>query len=96
MAVATIWVLSIGGKAEANDDIYLDAELSVGSLPELLSPTCQPRAASRPRLTSVFARGLLVILVALLKGIPTLLGEFIALPWPRSPSQPVLRQNTYP
>ena len=37
---------------------------------------------SRPRLRSCFARGLQLILVALLKGEPVPLGRFIPEPWP--------------
>jgi hypothetical protein len=96
MAVATIWVLSIGGEAEATDAVFPETELTLNSLPDPAIVPCQPRASSRPRLISVFARGLLTILVALLKGIPTLIGEFIPQPWPSSLSQPILRQNTYP
>jgi hypothetical protein len=68
----------------------------------LLKPTCRPRlflfcppffsyrtrpkAASRPRLLGVFARGLLIILAALLRGDPLPFGDFVPLPWPSFPS----------
>jgi len=77
MAVATIWVLSVGG--------YAEADLPASSLPCLPAFTAfrgRPHTTSRPRLTSIFAGGLLIILAALLRGQRIPFGEFIPEPWP--------------
>ena len=79
MAVATLWVLSVGG--------YAEAALPPSSLPYLppfFPYRCRPHAASQPRLLSTFARGLLIILVALLRGEQVPYGEFSPEPWPQS------------
>jgi len=80
MAVATLWVLSVGG--------YAEADLPPSSLP-FLPPyfpyRCRPRRASQPRLVSCFARGILIILVALIRNESFPFGEFCPEPWPDSP-----------
>ncbi len=77
IAVATLWVLSVGGQADAN--------LPASSL-EALPPTHIARhrtpRTSLPRLLSCFHRGLLVILTALLAHRPFPLGRFVPEPWP--------------
>ena len=92
MAVATIWVLSLGG--------YAEAELPPSSLPFFPPPyfpfRCRPRTASRPRLLSIFARGLLIILAALLRGEGLPYGDFVPEPWPFSPHPSSSFSNTYP
>lgn len=77
LAVATLWVLSVGGEA--------DATLPVSSF-EVLS---ENRVARRPsptkpllRLLSCFQRGVMIILVALIAHRPLPLGRFIPEPWP--------------
>jgi len=88
MAVATLWVLSVGG--------YAEAELPPSSLPYLppfFPYRCRPKRASQPRLVSCFARGILIILVALIRGEAFPFGEFRPEPWPRS--SPAF-SNTYP
>lgn len=83
MAVATLWVVSVGGEA--------DATLSASSLEEL--PTLhvarqrvRPQQRSRPRLLSCFRRGVLGILVALITGQDLPLGRFCPEPWPTRPA----------
>jgi hypothetical protein len=77
IAVATLWVLSVGGQADAN--------LPASSL-EALPPTHIARQRTlriaSPRLLSCFHRGLLVILTSLLAHRPCPLGKFIPQPWP--------------
>lgn len=77
MAVATLWVLSLGG--------YAEAELPPSSLP-FLPPyfpyRVRPQALSRPRLISCFLRGILIILAALLRGDDMPFGDFVPQPWP--------------
>lgn len=84
IAVATLWVLSVGGYAEADLP-----PSSLPCLPPFFSYRLRPKAASRPRLLSAFARGLLIILAALLRHEPLPFGDFVFTPWPSSP-------HTYP
>ena len=87
IAVATVWVLSVGGQA--------DASLPVSSL-EHLPPTHIARrkasGRSRPRMISCFARGLLTIVAALMRGEGVLIGRFLPEPWPSTPSSPKKKQ----
>lgn len=85
LAVATLWVVSVGGEA--------DATLGVSSLEELpMEHTARRRATgrARPRLLSCFRRGILTILVALLQGQDVPMGRFVPEPWP-SESPAVLK-----
>ena len=80
MAVATFWVVSVGGEA--------DATLPVRSLAALPPTHVARRTASgraRPRQLSCFARGLLAIVGALIRGEGFRLGWFHPEPWPTSP-----------
>lgn len=77
LAVATLWVVSVGGEAEATQPAS-----SLAELPLLHIARRRTRHATRPRLLSCFRQGLLTILVALLHGQPLPLGRFIPQPWP--------------
>jgi hypothetical protein len=80
LAVATLWVVSVGGEA--------DAMLEVSSLEELPMQQRARRGATgrtRPRLLSCFRRGVLTILVALVQGKDVPLGRFVPEPWPSEP-----------
>jgi hypothetical protein len=76
VAVATLWLLSVGGEAEDT--------IPVGTLPRLpanfLSPPRQCQA-TRLRLVSVFRQGWIAILVALLNHQRLPLGRFGPEPW---------------
>jgi hypothetical protein len=76
LAVATLWVVSVGGEADAN--------LPASSL-ELLPLTHIARRTkkrpSKPRLLSCFTRGLFTILAALIAQQSIPLGVFIPEPW---------------
>ena len=77
VAVATLWLLSVGGAAEDT--------IPVGTLPALPAHLLQAprqRRATRLRLVSVFRHGWQRILVALLHHhrLPT--GRFVPEPWP--------------
>jgi hypothetical protein len=85
LALATLWLLSVGGAAEA------DAE-EAASLPV---PPAQPRRsqrAARLRLVGSFRRGWALILAALINQQPLPLGRFVHEPWPTFPAP----QETYP
>ena len=77
MAVATLWVVSVGGEADAT----LPAS-SLQALPELHVARRRATARARPRLVSCFRRGVLRILVALLMGERLPVGRFLPEPWP--------------
>lgn len=76
MAVATLWVVSVGAEA----DLPLPA-CGWDDLPLLPAGHTASRR-SRPRLLSCFRRGLVVILAALVCGHPLPLGHFVPEPWP--------------
>jgi hypothetical protein len=77
MAVAMLWVLSVGGEADAS----LPAS-SLEALPERQVARRLLRRGSRPRLVSCFARGIALIVGTLLTGQPLPLGQFLPEPWP--------------
>ena len=77
LAVATLWVVSVGGEA--------DASCSPSSLdhlpPSHIARTSKSHAA-QPRTLSCFSRGLIVILAALLAQRFPQLGALLPEPWP--------------
>ena len=68
MAVATLWVVRVGGE--------VDADLPASSLEPLPAPLHRTSLRSQPRLLSCFRLGLLTILAALLNHQPLPLGSF--------------------
>jgi hypothetical protein len=80
VAVATLWLLSVGGEADAT--IPASTVLDVTTL---VPPPAQTRCATRLRLVSVFRRGWNLILVALLDQAPLPMGRFVPEPWPAVP-----------
>jgi hypothetical protein len=77
LAVATLWVVSAGGTA--------DAHLPASRLELLPASHIARRTKSRsgqPRVLSCFSRGLTVILAALLSHRPVPFGPFVPEPWP--------------
>ena len=85
IAVATLWVVRVGGEADAT----LPAS-SLGALPSThIARRRRTTLATRPRTLGCFRRGVLLILVALLRHEPLPRGRFIPAPWPGPP-------NTYP
>ena len=77
VAVATLWLLSVGGEA--------DATIPGSTVPDvttLVPGQPRTRRATRLRLVSIFRRGWNVILVALLDQVSLPLGRFIPEPWP--------------
>lgn len=80
VAVATLWVLSVGGEAEQT--------IPASTLPDLsaaLGTQHRQRQATRLRLVSSFRRGWAVILAALLNQTALPLGRFLPEPWPSTP-----------
>jgi Transposase DDE domain len=86
VAVATLWLLSVRGEADAT--ITMSTVLDVTAL---VPPQPRTRRATRLRLVSVFRRGWTLLLVALLDQAPLPLGRFVPEPWP---ALPVLEAKT--
>lgn len=84
MAIATLWVVSVGGQAEAT----LPAS-SFAALPEPHIAWQRTANPTQDRLLSCFRRGILLIMAALLTGQSIPLGRFYPEPWPSSSSLPV-------
>ena len=81
VAVATLWLLSVGGAAEEAipESTLLDVTAALGN-------QRRQRRATRLRLVSIFRRGWITLLVALLEQAPLPLGVFLPEPWPRVPA----------
>jgi hypothetical protein len=80
VAVATLWLLSVGGEAEA--------AIPTGTLLDVTQALAQGRRqrhATRLRPVSAFRRGLTRIWVALLTRTPLPTGRFLPEPWPTIP-----------
>jgi hypothetical protein len=88
LAVATLWLVRVGGAAEdagasaAPEAVVLDLLPAVGA-------RRRQRRASRLRALGVVRRGWVQVLVALLEHAPLPLGTFRPEPWPVSASVPV-------
>lgn len=85
VAVATLWLLSVGGEA--------DATIPESTLPDVgvtLDQQQRQRKATRLRLVSSFRRGWVMILTALLNQRTLPLGRFRPEPWPSSPAHLVV------
>jgi len=85
VAVATLWLLSVGGEA--------DATIPPSTLPDVgmaLNHQHRQRQATRLRLVSSFRRGWVIILTALLNQRALPLGHFLPEPWPSSPAHLVV------
>jgi hypothetical protein len=82
VAVATLWLLSVGGEA--------DEAIPASTVPEvtaLIPMALRLRRATCLRLVSVFRRDWTLILVALLEQAPLPMGRFIPEPWPAVTAQ---------
>jgi len=77
IAVATLWVVSVGGQAEATQTCS-----GLEALPEQHIARRTTTKRSRLRLSSCFGQGLRLILVALLQHEVCPVGRFLAQPWP--------------
>lgn len=77
MAVATLWVVSVGGEADARLPVS-----TLEALPATHSARRTRQSASRPRGLSCFARGVVAIIGALIRGDSLGLGRFLPEPWP--------------
>jgi hypothetical protein len=83
VAVATMWLLSVGGLAEDTVAASTLLPLAAGDCPPL-----RLRRATQLRLVSVFRQGWITILVALLNHQRLPRGRFVPEPWPPQALQP--------
>lgn len=91
IALATLWVVSVGGEAEASQPVS-----GLEHLPETHIARRRATKRSRPRLLSCFRRGTNIIVAALIAGRPLPRGRFHPLPWPSSSSgTTALRKNLH-
>ena len=83
IAVATLWLVGVGGAADPDDDTSpLLADLDIPPLTARRS-----RRATRLRLVGIFRRGWILILIALLRHAPpTFPLSFVPDPWPSLPA----------
>lgn len=91
IAVATLWLVSVGGEA--------DDTPPMGPLPDLaahLPPPPRSHRATHLRLVSVFRRGWNLILAALLNQTPLPQGRLVPGPWPTRPPLDPLRTRLPP
>ena len=99
VAVATLWLLSVGGQAEAMADqanastpdiVFPDIVECLGQCtPQSVPKPRQQRKAARLRLVSIFRRGWITILVSLIRHEPLPLGRFIPEPWSMPTDKPL-------
>ncbi|MGH9766186.1 MAG: transposase [Blastocatellia bacterium] len=75
VAVATLWLVSIGGQA--------DASIVESTMPDLIAVKHR-RSGTRWRATGIFRRGAVLILIALLDRVVLPIGRFIPEAWPDS------------
>ena len=80
VAVATLWLLSVGGEADATSPAS-----TVPDVTPLIPEQLRTRRATRLRLVSVGRRGWNLIVVALLDQAPRPMGRFVPDPWPAVP-----------
>lgn len=73
LAVATLWLVSVGGEAEA--------EIELATLPKLLTVK-RRKSGTQWRATGIFRRGAVLILMALIHQEPLPQGRFRPEPWP--------------
>jgi hypothetical protein len=84
-AVATLWLLSVGGAAEETIP-----ESTLPAVSAALADQRRQRRLTRLRLVSVFRRGWIIMLVALREQTPLPLGCFLPEPWPAGPAVDLL------
>jgi Transposase DDE domain len=89
IAVATLWLVSVGGEADAHDTTP-----RLDSLDLALPTTRRSRRATRLRLVGVFRRGWILILSAYFRLAPLPFAPFIPEPWPTLHDPGPLRDAT--
>ncbi len=80
VAVATLWLVSVGGEAEAEE-----AESAFPPLDTALPSPTRQRRATRLRPVAIFHQGLIRLILAMLDHAPLPFGHFVPEPWPSAP-----------
>lgn len=96
IAVATRWLVHVGGEAEAEAEADDELPGTILRLAPALAARRRQRRASRLREVSVLRRGWTRVLVALLEHAPLPLGAFCPEPWPMSPPVPAASRPLAP
>jgi len=89
VAVATLWLLSVGGAAEETIPVSTLLPLALAAC-----PPSRPQRATQLRLVSIFRHGWITILVALLNQRHLPLGRFVPEPWPQPLNENALKKPT--
>jgi hypothetical protein len=90
MAVATLWVVSVGCQAEATLPMPVLEDLPVTHVARRRASGVRP-----PRAISCFRRGRLLLVAALVNRQVLPLGQFVAEPWPKSLDTHMQRPSAY-
>jgi Transposase DDE domain len=90
MALATLWVVSVGCQAEVADPIASLEDLPITHIARRAHSTRAQR-----RVLSCFRRGRLLLVAALVNQQPLPLGQLIPEPWPKSLDTHIERPATY-
>ena len=77
VAVATVWLVSVGGEAEATAP-----ESAFAPLDTTLPTQTRQRRATRLRAVAVFHQGLIRLVLAMIEHAPLPFGHFVPEPWP--------------
>jgi hypothetical protein len=77
IAVATLWLVSVGGEAEAGAP-----ESALAPLAAVLPAQTRQRRATRLRQVAVFHQGLIRLVLAMIDHAPLPFGQFFPEPWP--------------
>jgi hypothetical protein len=98
MAVATLWAISVGGQSDA-----AQCASTLDALPPTHSARRLSKHRDKPRKLSCFARGLMILTIALLQGGSLPMGQFVPFSWPSVPPQALqkgdiqgAKKKTYP
>ena len=91
MAVATLWVVSVGCQAEVSQPLALLDELPVQHIARRRGGT----GRAQGRVLSCFRRGRLLLVAALINGQALPLGQLVPEPWPKSLDSHIERPLTY-
>lgn len=79
IAVATLWLVSVGGEAEADAET---PESAFAPLDAALPAQTHQRRATRLRTVAIFRQGLIRLVLAMLDHEPLPFGRFVPEPWP--------------
>ncbi len=90
IAVATLWVVTVGGEAEATAP-----GSGLENLPEVPSGRPLRPRGSQARLVSCFRRGIILIVVGLLKGAVPQMRTFWPDAWPDDAARPALEETIF-